>query len=181
MSLSRRQFFRRLVRPGEKSAEERQVRYELMDAYLRTHLLPYDFALTADQESELFASLRSALEETSDEELFSPILRFKVEEVVDRKLRQWREENRHKEQQERLTEIRQCAAAYVSTFLTTEASPAAIQQLKTRMQLDDLNRLETELEKRVQDWIATVDASELLQYDIVTVKDLVSAKLRSWC
>ena len=87
MSLSRRQFFRRFVKPGEKTRQERRGRYELMDAYVRTHLLPYDFALTADQEAELFAAVRSALEKTSDEELFSSILRFKVEEIADGKIR----------------------------------------------------------------------------------------------
>src|SRR5690242_12540574 len=92
MSLSRRQFFRRLVRPGQKTHEERMVRYDLMDAYVRTHLLPYDFSLSALQEADLFAFVRAELEETNDEELFSAILRFKVEEAVDRKVRFWREE-----------------------------------------------------------------------------------------
>jgi hypothetical protein len=92
MSLSRRHFFRRLLRPGEKTLEERRARYELMDEYVRTTLLPYDFSLTPGQESELLATVRTALEETNDEELFSAILRFKVEEVADRKIRQWREE-----------------------------------------------------------------------------------------
>jgi hypothetical protein len=93
MSLSRRRFFRQFLRPGEKSPEERRERYELMDNYVRESLLPFDFTLTADQETELLASVRSALEETSDEELFSAILRFKVEEVADRKIRQWRDEH----------------------------------------------------------------------------------------
>jgi hypothetical protein len=91
MSLSRRQFFRRIVQPGQKSPEERQARYELMDEYVRTQLLPYDFSLTPDQETELLTTVRRDLEETNDEELFSAILRFKVEEVVDRKIRVWRE------------------------------------------------------------------------------------------
>jgi hypothetical protein len=93
MSLSRRQFFRRLARPGQKTPAERRERYEIMDAYVRTHLLPYDFSLTAEQQSELLASVRSELEQTNDEELFSAILRFKVEEIADRKIRGWREEN----------------------------------------------------------------------------------------
>src|SRR5262245_55760455 len=93
VSLSRRQFFRRIVQPGHKSPEERLARYELMDTYVRTHLLPYDFTLTPDQETELFITVRQALEETNDEELFSAILRFKVEEVVDRKVRVWRQES----------------------------------------------------------------------------------------
>ena len=91
MSLSRRQFFNRLVRPGQRTPEERRARYELMDVYLRTHLMPYDFALTPDQEKELVDVVRSALEQTDDEELFSAIIRFKVEEVADRKIRFWRE------------------------------------------------------------------------------------------
>ena len=157
------------------------VRYELMHTYVRTHLLPYDFALTASQESELFASVRSALEETNDEELFSAILRFKVEEVADRKIRQWREENQLKEQLNRINEIRHSAADYVSTFLNGQATPVAIAQLKTRFAVADSDGLEAELKKRIQEWVGTVDDSELLQYDVITVKDLVFAQLRSWC
>jgi hypothetical protein len=181
MSLSRRQFFRRLARPGQKTLAERRERYELMDAYVRTHLLPYDFSLTADQESELFAAVRSDLEETNDEELFSAILRFKVEEVVDRKIRLWREQNQLKEQLNRLHEIRQSAPDYVSTFLNGQATPVAIEQLKTRLGTEDLKALEAALRTRIHEWIVTLDDSELLQYDVVTVKDRVFEQLRSWC
>ena len=181
MSLSRRQFFRRLVRPGQKTPDERQARYELMDTYVRTHLFPYDFALTANQETELFAAVRTALEETSDEELFSAILRFKVEEVVDRMIRRWREDNQLKEQLVRLSEIRRSAADYVSAFLDGQATPAAIEQLKMWLAVEDSTTLEAKLRSRIQEWIATVDDSELLQYDVVTIRDLVFAQLRSWC
>jgi hypothetical protein len=181
MSLSRRQFFRRLVRPGQKAPEERLERYEAMDAYVRTDLLPYDFALTADQEKELFAAVRADLEETNDEELFSAILRFKVEEVVDRKIRMWREQNQMQEQFNRLIEIRQSAPDYVGTFLHGQATSAAIEQLQTRLGIEDPQALEAALKTRIQDWIRTVDDSELEQYDVVTVKDLVFAQLRSWC
>lgn len=181
MSLSRRQFFHRLVRPGQKTLEERRERYEVMDAYVRTHLLPYDFSLTADQESELFSAVRKELEETSDEELFSAILRFKVEEAADRKIRPWREQNQLKEQLVRLTEIRQSAADYVGAYLNGQATPAAIEQLQTRFVTENSKTLEAELAERIAQWIATVDDSELLQYDVVTVKDLVFAQLRSWC
>ena len=152
-----------------------------MDTYVRTHLLPYDFSLTADQETELLTSVRSALEETSDEELFSAILRFKVEEVADRKIRRWREENQLKEQVIRLKEMRNSAADYVSAFLNGQATPAAIEQLRARFAIGDSNMLEAELAKRIREWIAAVDDTELLQYDVVTVKDLVFAQLRSWC
>jgi hypothetical protein len=94
MALSRRDFFRKIVKPGEKSREERIARYEEMEQYVRTELLPYDFALTAAQQDELFATVRKALEETSDQDLFSAIIRFTVDEIVDRKIRPWREANR---------------------------------------------------------------------------------------
>lgn len=152
-----------------------------MDTYVRTNLLPYDFSLTADQESELFAAVRSDLEQTNDEELFSAILRFKVEEVVDRKIRVWREQNQLREQLARLNEIRHAAGDYVSPFVNGQATPAAVEQLKARFAIEDPKALEVELRKRIEEWIATVDDGDLLQYDVVSVKDLVFAQLRSWC
>ena len=169
------------MHPGQKSPEERRSRYDLMDTYVRTHLLPYDFALTAEQETDLLTSVRTALEEASDEELFSSILRFKVEEVADQKLRGWRNENQLTEQAVRLKEVRDSAADYVSAFLNGQATPAVIEQLRVRFAIEDSRLLERELARQVQEWIVAVDDSELLQYDVVTVKDLVFAQLRSWC
>jgi hypothetical protein len=181
MSLSRRQFFRRLVRPTQKTPEERLDRYQLMDNYVRTQLLPYDFSLSPEQESELFAAVRSDLEATSDEELFSAILRFKVEEVVDRKMRPWREENHLKEQAGRLNEIRQAAEGYVNAFLNAQATLAAVEQLKTRFGIIDPAALEGELMKQVREWVMAVDDAVLVKYDVVSIRDLVFAELRSWC
>ena len=161
--------------------EERQARYEVMDAYVRTNLLPYDFSLTAEQEAQLFAAVRAALEATGDEELFSAIIRFKVDEVVDAKIRPWRDASQLNEQLNRVKELRDSAAGYVSTFLNGQATPAAIEQLKQRFAIQDARALDTELRKQIQEWVATVEDSDLLQYDVVTVKDLVFAQLRSWC
>jgi len=169
------------VRPGEKTREERQARYEVMDAYVRTNLLPYDFALSAEQEGQLFAAVRSALEETADEELFSAIIRFKVDEVVDGKIRPWRDASQLNEQLNRIKELRDTAAGYVNGFLNGQATPAAVEQLKQHFAIQDSKLLEAELRKQIQEWIATVPDSDLLQYDVVTVKDLVFAQLRSWC
>jgi len=152
-----------------------------MDAYVRTNLLPYDFALTVQQEVELFAAVRADLEETNDEELFSSILRFKVEEVVDRKIRLWRDQYQIREQLNRLNELRQSAPDYVGNFLNGQATPAAIEQLKIRFGIDDLEVLEGELTRQIGEWVKTVDDNELSQYDLVTIKDLVFAQLRSWC
>jgi hypothetical protein len=92
MSLSRRSFFRRLARPGARSPEERRERYRLMDDYVRTCLFPAERTLTDAQQAELLAYVQQELEETSDEELFSAIIHFKVDEAVYRKMRRWSEE-----------------------------------------------------------------------------------------
>jgi hypothetical protein len=181
MPLNRRDFFRKLVKPNERSREERLARYELMDQYVRNELLPYDFSLSAEQEAELFAAVRKELEQTNDEELFSSILRFKVDEVVDRKVRPWREASHLNEEFQRLKELRSSAASYVSTFLNGQATPAAVDQLKERFGISDPALLDIELRRRIEEWILTVEDHELLQYDVVTVKDLVFTRLRSWC
>jgi len=181
MPLSRRQFFRKLLNPAEQSRAERSARYQIMETYVRTHLLPYDFALTAEQEARLYADVRAGLEETNDEELFSAIIRFKVEEVVDARIRPWREESQLKNRADRLNEIRSAAADYVNTFLSLQATPAAVDHLKQRFGIQDSKALEDDLRNRIQDWIATVSDDQLLQYDVFTVKDLVFEQLRSWC
>jgi hypothetical protein len=152
-----------------------------MDAYVRTNLLPYDFSLTAEQEAELFATVRKALEDTGDEELFSAIIRYKVDEVVDSKIRPWREASYLDEERNRLRELRRIAVDYVTVFLNGQGSPTAVEQLKQELAIHDIQALEVELRKRIQEWIRTVEDSELLRYDVVTVKDLVFAQLRSWC
>ena len=181
MSLSRRQFFRRFLNPTEKTRAERAARYQMMESYVRTQLLPYDFSISAEQEYELFAEVRSALEQTGDEELFSAIIRFKVDEVVDSKIRPWRLESQTKDQLDRLNEIRSSAADYVNTFLSVQATPATVDQLKQTLGIQDAKALEEDLKRRVNEWVATLDDAELLHYDVFTVKDLVFAQLRSWC
>ena len=152
-----------------------------MDAYVRTNLLPYDFSLTAPQEAELFAAVRAALEETGDDELFSALIRFKVDEVVDSKIRPWREASYLDDQGTKLRELRRIAVDYVNLFLNGQGSPTTIEQLQRELGIHDSSALEGELRKRIQEWVQTVEDSELLKYDVVTVKDLVFDQLRSWC
>ena len=65
---------------------------------------------------------------------------------------------------------------HVGAFLSSEA--VLVEQLKQRLGIDDLEALEDELEKRVQDWIAGIEDEQLIQHD---VKSLVFSQLRSWC
>src|SRR5947207_13128928 len=124
-----------------------------MDAYVRTNLLPYDFSLTAEQESELFAAVRAGLEESGDEELFSAIVRFRVDEIVDSKVRPWRETTQLHEQANSLKELRDSAADYVSTFMNAQATPATAEQLSEHFGIHDPKALESELRQRTKDWI----------------------------
>jgi len=91
MPLSRRQFFRRFLSPSERSAQERLTRYSLLESYVRTHLLPYDFAVTDQQVSELGAEVRATLESASDEDLFSSRIYSVIDSIAETKLQPWRE------------------------------------------------------------------------------------------
>jgi len=91
MPLSRRQFFRRFVNPGARTVQDRLTRYAAVDSYVRTHLLPYDFAVTDQQCSELYAEVRRTLEIMDDDELFAPEVYRTVDMVADGKLQPWRE------------------------------------------------------------------------------------------
>ena len=181
MSLSRRQFFRRFLGSNEKTNAQRAARYDVMETYVRTHLLPYDFSLTAEQEADLFTDVRATLAGSTDDELFSVVIRHIMEELVDHKLQPWREENHVKNQADRVREIRDAALDYVGTFLNVQASPTTVDQLKLRFGTQDLQALEADLRNRIQSWVAGLDDDQVLQYDVFTVKDLVFAQLRSWC
>ena len=152
-----------------------------MASYVRTSLLPYDFSLTEAQEAELFAAVRAALEETGDDELFAGIIRYKIDQVVDSKIRPWREASYLDDEGSRLRELRRIAVDYVNLFLNGQGSPTTIEQLQRELAIHDIPALETALRKLIQEWIQTVPDSELLKYDVVTVKDLVFDQLRSWC
>ena len=152
-----------------------------MASYVRTSLLPYDFSLTEAQESELFAAVRAALEETGDEELFASTIRYKIDQVVDSKIRPWREASYMDDEGTRLRELRRIAVDYVNLFLNGQGSPTTIEQLQRELAIHDIATLEVTLRKLIQEWIQTVPDSDLLKYDVVTVKDLVFDQLRSWC
>src|SRR5262245_40788343 len=91
MALSRRQFFRNFLNPGERSVQERSSRYDVLESYVRTHLLPYDFGVTQEQVSELLADVRAMLERARDEDLFSSAIYNNINSTVEAKLQPWRE------------------------------------------------------------------------------------------
>jgi hypothetical protein len=181
MSLSRRQFFRRFWNTEDKTAAQRLARYETLESDARRYFLPYDFCLTPDQETELFSNLRSILEPLSNEELFSPSIIQKIETLMEERIRPWRDANWSAERAAHAREVRQAALNYVPTFLTQQATRQTVDQLKTRLGASTPEELEDTLRDRVRDWAQGLSDEDLTHYDVVTVKDLVFAQLRSWC
>ena len=176
MPLSRRQFFRRLWSPGDKASPRRLARYEEIKTDVRTYLLPYDFSLTTEQTDLLFADIQLALDGAQDDELFSTKIVDRIGKLADVRIQMWRDLVLAWEK-----DVRNYAADYVSAFLSSEASPETVEQLKRHLGIDELAALETELKKRVRNWIAGIEGEKLRQYDIISVKDLVFSELRSWC
>jgi len=91
MPLSRRQFFRRVVNSKERTASEREARRAALESYVRAYLLPYDFALTGEQYSELVDTVRKRLEEMSDTDLFSPHIHSILADITESKVQPWRD------------------------------------------------------------------------------------------
>jgi len=181
MSLSRRQFFRSLWNPGDRPSQERLDRYDVLETYVRTHLLPYDFSVTEAQEQALLAEIRSLLEQVPNDVLFSQDIRQRIEEIVESKIEPWRHANLDIVNTERIREIRNAAPDYVATFLSFQATPQAIDKLKQRFGITDLHELESELRDKIGTWIEELEDQKLKPYDIFSVKELVFAELRSWC
>jgi hypothetical protein len=183
MSLSRRQFFRQwqFWNTEERSAHQRQARYIELENDARRYFLPYDFTLTPEQDAELFRELRAVLEPMSLDDLNAPTIMPIVQEIVEEKLEPWRNASARLEQGERIREVRQCAPDYVKSFITLQATPQAIDQLKIHLGVDDMEALENALRRKIEAWLPEVEDHVIAQYDILTIKELVFAQLRSWC
>ena len=175
MPLSRRQFFRRLWNPSDKSNPRRAARYEELKSYVRTCCLPYDFSLTEWENAELFAEVQIALESASDDELFSDVIRVRIDKLVEGNIQFWRQVVVGWAK-----EIRNTAIDHVNSFLV-EAAPDEVGRLKQRFVFEDTDALEAELKNRIRDWLDSIEDDKILQYDVPALKDVVFAELRSWC
>jgi hypothetical protein len=181
MPLDRRQFFRRIWSPAEKLLAKRTERYESLETYVRTRLLPYDFTLDEGQEHELMAAVRGLLESLPDDELFSNNVRARVEAVVDSTLQPWRSQSDVSGREERLRELRAAAPEYVTAFLNTSAESPIVEQMKQNYGIDNIEELGGLLRSQIETWIGEVDDRLVLQYNVVSIQELVFAQLRSWC
>ena len=183
--ISRRQFFKRFWNQPDKvpsrGPEERHPRYEALETYVRTHLLPYDIEISAEQESELFALVRLFLERLPEEELFGLPIRGRLESLVNFKVESWREAMRSSVDTMHIDEVRKAAVDYVRDFVRSEGG-TVLEQLRLRMGATDLERLESELKARIHAWMeGELSQEELLDHDVLSIREPVYARLRSWC
>ena len=147
-----------------------------MKSYVGAILIPFDFSLTPEQTSEVFAIADTALQAASDEDLFSDAIRIRLDQLIEPNIRDW-----HQELLAHVEDVRHSAADYISAFLGSEASPEQLDQLVKRFNIENVDDLDAELKKQIRTWIAGLDNEKVRQYDVITVKDLVFAELRSWC
>ena len=174
MPLNRRQFFRSFWSP-QKTLAQRQEQYRIMKSYVGAILIPFDFSLTPEQTSEVFAIADAALQSTSDEDLFSDAIRIRLDKLIEPRIKTW-----YTELLDHVEEIRQIAPDYVTAFLR-EASTEEVDQLMKRFGITDWDALDSELRKQIQSWINGFDNENVRKHDVLSARDLVFTELRSWC
>jgi len=183
MELSRRHFFRRLWSTGDRTPEERQARYAVLESFARTQLLPYDFTLTESQLGVMTAGVRFHLKATRDSELFAPEICVKLQKIVDSMTEPWRQEHFLMLEAEltRASQNREAAIRHIASFLHHSASAKQISALRHRFGVSDLPALEARLETEIHSWINGITNEEVLRYDEDSIQELVFAQLLSWC
>lgn len=175
MAISRRQFFRGVVGKGEARQRDQERRISELDIYVRTNLLPYDFALTGEQTAEVLAAVRSALSIEDGQDLFTYERRQQMNQVVEETVRPWREEYWKAE------ELRRDAAVLVQEFLAVKATPQDRLKLGQRFHIPSPVDLDEEIARQVQVWLAGLSNARMAACDTPALRELVFSELRSWC
>ena len=147
----------------------------LVENYVRTNLLPYDFALTAEQTSEALAAAIAGVDLSAIEDVLPSTLRLKIRDIADDKIERWRGEYLKAE------DVRREALPLVAEFLTVEAGPDDRDRLRQRFHIPYPAVLEEEIERQVHIWLAGLSNAFLANSDPAAIRDLVFSELRSWC
>ena len=175
MSISRRNFFRGLVGQNEDLQREQQRRIAAVEAHVRTNLLPYDFALTAEQTAEVLASVVARIEISGKDDLFTYERCSLMREVAEERIERWREEY------SRAEEVRRQAVGFVSEFLAIEATAEDLQKLRGRFQIPDAVPLEEEIDRQIRIWLSGLSNARLAICEASSLRDLIFSEIRSWC
>jgi hypothetical protein len=174
MAISRRQFFRGLVRQGDDKQSESERRKVAVESYVRTNLLPYDFGLTAEQTAEVLGAAVAAADIAGDSELFNFEGRTRLRDIVEEKIQTWREEYQAAEI------VRADAIAFVREFLV-EATPEQVEALQTRFQLPYPADFNDTIERETRVWLCGLPNAMLAHCAPAELKELVFSQIRSWC
>jgi hypothetical protein len=175
MAISRRDFFGRWLPSRALTVRERQDRIAGLEAQLRDELLPYEFTLDPVQTDQLFENIRLRLNALSDTELSAGNVGAVKEAIAAFLIQPWREAHDLAER------IRRAGAGWVREFLETEAAPEDLQRIRHRFNMPDSEALEDEIRGRIQAWLDALPDSRVVQYDSVSVRELVFSEIRSWC
>jgi hypothetical protein len=175
MAISRRQFFRGMVGQGESRQREEERQTTALDTYVRTNLLPYDFALTGDQTDQVLAAVRNALQLAEGEDLFTYERRQQMNQIVEETVRPWRDDYWRAE------EVRRDAAVLVQQFLAVETTPEERARLCQRFHIPYPAVLEEEIARQVQAWLAGLSNARVAACDSTALRDLVFSEIKSWC
>jgi hypothetical protein len=173
MSISRRQFFRGLTPHGKDPQKDYRQRVQSVESYVRTNLLPYDFALTAEQTTEALRAAADGIDIPAEGELFDDNRLRQLREIVEEKVQRWREEYLKAE------EARQIAIPFVQEFLS-QARPEDLDRFKQRFNHPN-SPVSNEIERHVQAWLSSLPNSRLAICDGPNLRELVFSELRSWC
>jgi hypothetical protein len=163
---------------GEGRQRDHDRRLGELDAYVRTNLLPYDFALTGEQTAAVLAAVRAGMGiegVESSEELLSYQRRKRMNDIVEETVRPWREEYWKAE------EVRRSASVLVQEFFAIEATPEDRLKLSQRFHVPSPTDLEGDIDRQVQSWLAGLSNARIAACDDEALRELVFAELRSWC
>ena len=174
MPISRRNFFRGLVGQGDNRQREQEKRVRAVESWVRTNLLPYDFALSGEQTAEILAAAVAAAPIDGEDELLTHKLRLRLREIVEQRVEQFREEFLNAEH------ARSEAIAYVKGYLS-EVTPEDIQRLCAHFQIPDSHPFEEEIVLQTRYWLGGLPNSSLAALDHDALRELVLSELRSWC
>src|SRR5262249_27753447 len=144
MEMSRRQFFRGFAGKDRAAA---------LDAFVRTHLLPYDFSLTDEQVEHLLAAVRSELAVGKGTD-FSGEERRRMAAIAQETIRPWREDYWNAE------ERRRGAVPMIREFIQTNGAPEAFESMAVS-------------------WLYTLPNSRLAALNALELRELVFSQLRN--
>jgi len=174
MPISRRKFFRGLIGQSDDRQRQQQKRTVEVDSYVRTNLLPYDFALTSEQTADVLAAAASGVDIDGDSDLFTYENRMRLREIVDARVQVWREEYLRAE------DMRKSATHFVQEFLL-EASSEERERLGSHFQMPYPADLDQEIDRQIRVWLSDLSNEFLAQKSATQLRELVFLQIRSWC